>query len=250
MRRMLTAGAVVLGLLIPLAALGTARGDVAAFQTARNRQIKHVSITYTRVCPSCKEGEQPGPGIPHVASGTAKYTLTSYKILDQNRKFDFYLVDVSANLVKRTGDQDWGWMDVTVRSAGRTKVVSSAYTLGKGVENTSTCKTFPIELGVGFYGVSAGTTAGHVSFCHHGSKIESSRASHGRLYHATGLSGIASLDAQRYVQVPQGGHPAFSVKVRTNADTLQCPTLSDGTHCFVGHGMHAKHRTIGTTSQK
>jgi hypothetical protein len=128
--------------------------------------------------------------------------------------------------------------------------VSSAYTLGKGVENTSTCKSFPIELGVGFYGVSAGTTAGHVSFCHHGSKIESSRASHGRLYHATGLSGIASLDAQRYVQVPQGGHPAFSVKVRTNADTLQCPTLSDGTHCFVGHGMHAKHRTIGTTSQK
>ncbi len=250
MRRMLTACAVALGLLIPLAALGTARGDVAAFQSARNRQVKHVSITYTRVCPSCKEGEQPGPGIPHVASGTARYTLTSYKILDQNRKFDFYLVDVSANLVKRTGDQDWGWMDVTVRSAGRTKVVSSAYTLGKGVENTSTCKSFPIELGVGFYGVSAGTTAGHVSFCHHGSKIESSRASHGRLYHATGLSGIASLDAQRYVQVPQGGHPAFSVKVRTNADTLQCPTLSDGTHCFVGHGMHAKHRTIGTTSQK
>ena len=250
MRRMLTACAVALGLLIPLAALGTARGDVAAFQSARNRQVKHVSITYTRVCPSCKEGEQPGPGIPHVASGTARYTLTSYKILDQNRKFDFYLVDVSANLVKRTGDQDWGWMDVTVRSAGRTKVVSSAYTLGKGVENTSTCKSFPIELGVGFYGVSAGTTAGHVSFCHRGSKIESSRASHGRLYHATGLSGIASLDAQRYVQVPQGGHPAFSVKVRTNADTLQCPTLSDGTHCFVGHGMHAKHRTIGTTSQK
>ena len=247
MRRMLTACAVVLGLLIPLAALGTARGDVAAFQSARNRQIKHVSIKYTRVCPSCKEGEQAGQGIPGVASGTAKYTLTSYKILDQNRKFDFYLVDVSANLVKRHGDQDWGWMDVTVRSAGRTRVVSSAYTLGKGVENTSTCKTFPINLGVGFYGVSAGTTAGHVSFCHHGSKIESSRATRGRLYHATGdVLAVFQLVGSS----PQGGHPAFSVKVRTNADTLQCPTLSDGTHCFVGHGMHGTHRTIGTTSQK
>src|SRR4051794_11371412 len=250
MRRMLTAFAVVLGLLIPLTALGTARGDVAAFQSARNRQVKHFAITYKRVCPSCREGEQPGGGIPQVATGTAKYTLTSDKILDQNHKYDFYLVDVSANLVKRTGDQDWGWMDVTVRSAGRTKVVSSSYTLGKGVQNTSTCKTFPINLGVGFYGVSAGTTAGHVSFCHHGSKIESSRASRGRLYHATGLSGIAQMDAQRYVQVPQGGHPSFSIKVRTNADTLQCPGLPDGTHCFVGHGMHGKHRTIGTTSQK
>ncbi len=250
MRRILTACAVVLGLLVPLAALGTAHGDVAAFQTARNRQVKHFSIGYQRVCPSCQEGEQAGPGIPAVASARVKYTLSSYKILDQNHRYDFYLVDVTANLVKRTGDQDWGWMDTTVRSIGSTKVVSASYTLGKGVQNTTTCRTYPIDLGVSFYGVSAGTTAGHVSFCHQGSRIASSKISGGRLYHSTGLSGISQIDAQRYVQVPQGQHPQFRIKVRTNHDTLQCPTLPDGTHCFVGHGMHGTGRSIGTTIQR
>jgi hypothetical protein len=250
MRRILAACAVVLGLLVPLAAVGTAHGDVAAFQSARNRQVQHFSISYQRVCPWCKEGEQAGGGIPPVASATAKYTLSSYKILDQNHRFDFYLVDVTATLVERKGHQDWGWMDTTVRSLGTTRVVSASYTLGKGVQNTTSCRTYPIDLGLSFYGVSAGTTAGHVSFCHQGSKIASSKVSGGRLYHSTGLTGISMIDAQRYVQVPQGQHPAFRIKVHTNHDSLQCPTLPDGTHCFVGHGMHGKHRTIGTTIQQ
>jgi len=249
MRRLLFVLAALVGLVAPLAVVGTAGADVSAFQSVRNRQIKHFKIHYQRVCPSCKEGEQQGTANPGIASGTARFTLASYKILDQNAKYDFYLVDVTAGLVNRKGDQDWGWLDATVRSVGSTRIVSSSYSLGKDVVNTTTCRTYPVNLGVSFYGVSAGTTAGHVSFCHHGSKMTSSGVKAGRLYHATGLSGIAMTDSQRYVQVPQGAHPRFRVHVSTNHDSWTCPTLSDGTHCFVGHGMHGKTRSIATTVQ-
>jgi hypothetical protein len=175
--------------------------------------------------------------------------VSTYKILDQNHKYDFFALDVSADLVKRTGDRDWGWLDMTVRSKGSTRIIASSYSRGESVQNVTTCTRFPINLGVSFKGVGVSTTVGHVSFCHHGSQFLDSHVKNGRFYHATGLSGIAALTGQRYVQVPQGAHPAFSVKVRTNNDTLQCPTLSDGTHCFVGHGMHGTHHSIGTTSQ-
>jgi hypothetical protein len=250
MRKTLTTFAVLIGLLAPLAWTGGADADITGFGSdLRNRQIKHFSITYTRVCPSCKEGEQPGPGIPATATGTARFTLATFKILDQNRKYDFYAVDASADLVKRHGDEDWGWMDVTLRSTGRTRIVAASWSRGVSVKNVTTCHTFPINLGVSYKGVGVSTTVGHVSFCNQGSAMSDSRVAGGRFYHAIGLSGIASLTGQRYVQVPQGRTPTFAVKVTTNADTLQCPTLSDGTHCFVGHGMHSKHRSIGTTPQ-
>ncbi|HEX4471439.1 MAG TPA: hypothetical protein VH085_05700 [Nocardioides sp.] len=250
MRKTLTVLTALVGLVAPLSLLGSAHADITGFgDSLRNRQIKHLNVAYQRVCPSCKEGAQPRNEIPKVASGTAKFDVATYKILDQNQKYDFYALDVSSDLVKRTGDQDWGWMDVTVRSTGSTRIVDSSFSRGVAVQNVSSCTRFPINLGVSFKGVGVSTTVGHVSFCHHGSKMTDSHVSDGRMYHATGLSGIASLTGQRYVQVPQGATPTFRVKVSTNADTLQCPSVSNGTQCFVGHGMHAQHLDIGTTVQ-
>ena len=250
MRRFLLFVAGLTALVVAALPAAPAGADVPAFQDARNRQVKKFNLTYSRVCPSCQEGEQPRNEIPKRATGTAKFIVSSYKILDQNRKYDFFLVDATASLVDRTGDEDWGWMDVTLRSVGDTKILGNSYTLGKGVENVTTCKTFPVNLGVSFYGVSAGTTAGHVSFCNQGSKLSSSSISSGRRYHATGLSGIASIQMQRYVQVRNGALPHFRVVARTNDDSLQCPTLSDGTHCFIGRAMHSAGRKIGTSPQR
>jgi hypothetical protein len=203
------------------------------------------------VCPSCQEGEQPRHGIPGRATGTAAFTVATYHIKDENDRYEFYLVDVSADLKKRTGDEDWGWMDVRITSVGKTKVVASSYTTGKSVRNKESCRSYPVNLGVSFFGASAGTTAGQVRFCHKGSELSQSKIARGRLYHATGLSGIAGLQMQRYVQVPQNAAPPkFRVHVTTNDDSLSCPTLSDGTHCFVGHGMHSTSMKIGSTRQK
>ena len=222
--------------------------DVPAFQTARNRQYKQASFTYSRVCPGCSGYNYSSNNFPK-ATGNVSLVMTSYKILDQNNRYDFFLVDVTATIGNRKGDEDWGWMNFDIRSTGTVKVLSSSYSLGKDVRNTTTCKSYPVDLGVGFYGVSAGTTVGHVKFCNPGSKVASSSITRGRHYHATGISGIAQLQMQRYVRVANGKLPSFSITAERNVDSSNCATWSDGYHCWVNHGTRTSKWSIGTSRQ-
>lgn len=119
---------------------------VPAFQDARNRQVKVRKINFARTCPSCAPNEAKSKPAP-TATARIKATATSYKILDQNDKFDFYLVDVTSEIKKRKGDPDWGWYDMTVKSIGKTKVRGSSYSEGKDVQNVTKCKNFPVSLG-------------------------------------------------------------------------------------------------------
>lgn len=224
--------------------------DVPAFQSARNRQIKTRTLKFVRVCPGCKSGvEVPSSFFSKQAKAKISVTASTYKILDQNKKYDFFLVDLTSGLTERKGDQDWGWYDVTLTSTGTTKILGSSYSTGRKFENVDKCTRFPVSLGVGFYGVSVGTTVGHVSFCNDGSRLVQSSVTGGQKYHATGVTGIQSLQSQRYVRVAQGKTPSFKVQLTTNADRFSCYTVSDGTHCFVHHAMQSKSLTIGTTPQ-
>ncbi len=223
--------------------------DVPAFQTARNRQSKAMKFGYVRMCPNCEGYQYTNPNFPK-ATGTVKMRVNTYKILDQNRRYDFFIVDATADITSRTGDEDWGWLDTSVRSAGKTKIIDSSYTLGKKKQNTTSCNSYPVELAVSFYGVSAGTTAGHVSFCNKGSEVRSSSVPGGRFYHATGVSGISMIQMQRYVQVPQGKLPSFKVLTEYNKDSSNCATWADGYHCWVNHGTVSKKLFIGTAPQR
>lgn len=224
---------------------------VPAFQTARNRQVKTRTVNYVRYCPGCVSGKEVPPSFrDQKATARIKMTASTYKILDQNDKYDFYVVDVSSELTKRKGDQDWGWYDATITSVGRTKILGSSYSTGKDVQNVDKCKKFPVNLGVSYYGASVGTTVGHVAFCHKGSRLVRSGVTKGQKYHATGVTGIRSLQSQRYVRVKQGRLPKFKVSLVTNNDRFFCYTVSDGTHCRVDHATQSKSLRIGTTRQK
>jgi hypothetical protein len=227
----------------------TSARDVPAFQSARNRQYKAMKFRYVRLCPSCTAPRYTSNNFTK-ATGTVKVEATTYKILDQNHKYDFFLVDATATLTKRKGDEDWGWMDVELTSKGKAKVLSSSYTLGKGNENRTSCKAYPVDLGVAFFGVSAGTTAGHVTLCHPGSKVASSSISRGRLYHATGLGGLASIQMQRYVRVKQGALPKFAVTADRNTEYSTCASGADGYFCYVIRQMGRSSLVIGSSPQK
>lgn len=229
---------------------GSSRADVPAILSAANRQNKTMTVYFKRVCPGCPEGEQPRHGVPKVAAAKVAYTVSSYVIRDENDRYDWFLLDVTATITSRSGDQDWGWLDTRISSTGTTRILSSSYSLGKKAQNVTECKNFPISLGVGFYGMSAGTEVGSVGFCNEGSKVVQSSITRGRLYHATGVSGITNITMQRYVRVADGKLPTFRVSARTNQDTLNCPTVSDGTICYVFRGMTSKALTIGTTRQQ
>ncbi|QCC76625.1 hypothetical protein [Nocardioides daphniae] len=215
-----------------MAAAGRVEGPtptgVPAFQTARNRQVKTRVIDYVRVCPDCVSGKEVPPSYrSKQASARIRVTASTYKILDQNNRYDFYAVDVTSEMRKRKGDQDWGWYDVVITSVGRTKLRGTSYSAGRNFENVDRCKSFPVDLGVSFYGVSAGTTVGNVSFCNKGSRMLHSKVAKGRKYHATGVSGIRSVQGQRYVRVPQGKLPKFRVQLvttRTASSATRSPT--------------------------
>ena len=211
----------VLAVSVPLLALTSATAEPGVFQTAKNRQIKTFTMHFKRICPECKDGGV----ILFFTKAQAKLNFTSgtYRIVDENSKYDFYFVDVDTTITKRSGDMGYGWLDTDLVSLGKTKIVSASYTLGKSAENVDSCTSFPIDLGVGFFGVSAGTSVGAVSLCHDGSKMTSADLSHsmhgGRTYHATGIAGIRSLDMRRFVRVPQGAHPRFGIVATTNHDS-------------------------------
>lgn len=212
---------VVLIASVPLLALQSATAEPGVFQTAKNRQIKSFTMHFKRICPECKDR-----GVILFftkAQARLHFTVGTYRIADENSKYDFYFVDVDTSITKRSGDMDYGWLDTDLVSIGKTKIVSASYTLGKSAENVSSCTSFPVDLGVGFFGVSAGTSVGAVSWCHHGSRMGSSDLSHslhgGRTYHATGIAGIRSLDMRRFVRVPQGAHPRFGIVATTNHDS-------------------------------
>lgn len=228
--------------------------DVPAFQDARNRQVKSFTVHYRRICPTCTDVYTPSDPdgsyvYHHAARGRIHYEVGTYKILDQNRRYDFYLVDATATWKRRRGDEDWGWLDTYVTSRGRTKVLSSSYTLGKSKPNTTTCKRYPIQLGVSFLAVEAGTTAAHVTLCNDGSKVSSTSVSRGREYHATGVSGFKMLQMQRYVRVPQGKHPLFRIATDFNAEYVSCFSGADGYHCYVIRQMGGAGTSIGTKRQ-
>ena len=236
--------------LIPFAALGTARGDVAGFQSARNRQIKHVSTSaYKRVCPSCKEGEQAGPGIP--GGGLGDRAVHADQLQDPRPEPEVRLLPRRRDRQPRQADRRPG--------------------LGLDGRHRPQCRPYQ--------GREQCLHARQGRGEHQHLQDLPDRSRSGLLRRVRRYDGRArvllpprledrELAGQARAALPRdrslgdrvarrpalragatGRAPAFSVKVRTNTDTLQCPTLSDGTHCFVGHGMHGKHQTIGTTSQ-
>lgn len=233
----------------PLLALQSATAEPGVFQTAKNRQIKSFTMHFQRICPECKDGGV----ILYFTKARAKvhFQVGTYRIADENHKYDFYFVDVDASMSKRSGDMGYGWLDTDLVSIGSTKIVSDSYTLGKSAENVGSCKSFPVDLGVGFFGVSAGTEVGAVSLCHDGSKMTSADLSHsmhgGRTYHATGIAGIRSLDMRRFVRVPQGAHPRFGIVATTNHDTKYWDAANR--RWRVRHQMVVNGLDIGTKPQ-
>jgi hypothetical protein len=219
--RALLSALLVLTVCLPLVALQPATAEPGVFQTAKNRQIKSFTMHFKRICPECQDGGV----ILFFTKAQAKVHVTvgTYRIADENAKYDFYFVDVDTSISQRSGDMGYGWLDTDLVSIGRTKIVSASYSLGRSAQNVDSCTSFPVDLGVGFFGVSAGTSVGAVSFCHDGSKLTSADLSHslhgGRTYHATGIAGIRGLDMRRFVRVPQGAHPRFGIVATTNHDS-------------------------------
>lgn len=232
-----------------------ASAGVGFTQVGKERQFKKFVVKYRRSCPGCtstwyspsREGDKVG-----TATGRAVVRVATYKIAEQNDRYDLYAVDVDISNGRRKGDEDWAWMDVTVQSIGRVGVKDATHTSGIGATNKDTKTKYPITIGAGFGPFSVGATVANFVSEAKGSSLAVSSASRGRQWRINKLSGVYHSTSGRFVRVADGKKPRFRVKVSANKDgaRITCQQWADGYHCFVPRGFVTKSRKIGTTRQR
>jgi hypothetical protein len=228
--------------------VGPAHADVTYASTALERQFKKVSFTYVRACPSCDSTwYAPGTTVA-TASGDVDVRVSTYRRKDENPDTEIFFVDVSIDITNRTGDEDWGWMDVTVKSTGDVMAKDVTYTSGVSATNKDTKTDYPITLGVGFGPFSAGTTVAHFTTETKGSNITRDDVSRGQAYTINKVNGTYHATMARFVRVAQGKFPTFSVDISANHDSgkVTCAQWADGLHCWVPRGFVTRSVDIGT----
>lgn len=166
------------------------------------------------------------------SSGRASYDFDVYRLHEREPRWDYYFVAVVVRAVHRGG----GWNYDNLRVS-----LTTAYGYGKRVNRTTftkgrrtfdrDCKTYPLNLGVGYGPISAGTTVGTLRSCDDGPRV-SRYLSHGKrtgLYTIAGMPNMRRVMAQKWIRVHQGRHPPFYVAISARRD--KCINRQDG-HCY------------------
>jgi hypothetical protein len=178
-----------------------------------------------------------------VAGGKLTTHLRTYKLKEQNNTYDYYLVDATVSTSRRSGNEDWGYLEATVRSTKR--VNYATYSSGKS-ETKEDCGTWPINISGSFHGISVGTKVAEFSTCTE-SWISRRSVKLGQRYHVTNFNGVRKATFQRFVRVRRGVQPAFRVSITRPTDYCNVYTFPDGAHNYCYNTSKTKKYKIGTS---
>jgi hypothetical protein len=172
----------------------------------------------------------PNPCTPQIGSGKIRVIPRTYKLVEENKKKDFYLIDLTISMFAQDGSKDFGYLDVTV--SGASKVRAATYSLGKSTVDG--CKRYPINVAAGWGPLSAGTTVGSFSVNCYSTSIARQAVSGGQAYHVTNLNAVKSVTFQRFAIVKKGVEPTFRYRVSRPTDRCATSTVSNGStqHTF------------------
>lgn len=147
--------------------------------------------------------------------GRLVFSLKSYKLKEQERRYDYYLVDFTGHTRRRRGWDSLGRAQVYLST---TRVVNyTTYTKGKST-GPGRCRTRDIDIGATIGFVSVGTTVAHIRTCGDGARLRRRVTSRAAMFTATGLNEMRYFTAQKWVRVRQGNRPRFFAHVITNHD--------------------------------
>jgi hypothetical protein len=166
----------------------------------------------------------------------------TYKLVESNKQWDYYLVDVTVSVSGQSGARDSGFLDATVQSIGS---VNDATSSSGHSQTAQSCHTYPITISGGWGPLSVGTTVAHFSTCVN-STISRKGISAGKSYHVSNFNGVNNVTFQRFVRVKAGSHPKFKVTLLRPTDKCVSTLLPSGVeyNCF---NLSAKrHWVIGT----
>lgn len=239
MKRLIIAAAIALAAsVVPGAPAGA---DVEFTQNVQLRQDKGpFNMSYSSFrdgVGSCSDCAAPYK----TAGGKMRVHLTTYKLTEQSRRYDYYLVDATVSTRDRHGEEDWGWLEATVRS--REAVSYATYSSGKS-ETREDCGSWPLEIAGSWGPVSVGTTVARFSTCTE-SWISRDSVKRGQHYHVTNFNGVRNVTFQRFVRVGAGVKPSFRVTIERSTDKCDSHTFPDGTHYWCYNRSDSKSWVIG-----
>ena len=229
--------AVVLGtVLLMIAPMAIASATIGFSQQVRLRNDPTNHQGYVRTYTSFPDGYdncsymsgQPNqnPCTPAKGGGKIRIVPLTYRLVEENKSKDYYLVDLTVSTSGRYGSKDYAYLDATIQNT--TKVTAATYSNGKST--VSGCKKYPISIGAGWGPLSASTTVGSFSVDCHSTSISRKATTSGQKYHVTNLSAVKSVTFQRFVVVPKGVKPTFRYTVSWPTDSCHTSTVSDGSN--------------------
>ncbi len=242
-RRLLGTSIIVLALVM----LGNpaARANIAFSQTVRLRNdpgpYYRTATSFPDGWGSCGSGCTTWP----YPSGGERLTVMprTYRVVDENRRYDYYLLDLDVTMTKRHGSKGYGYLDARVQS---TKTVNYAtWSLGKGT--VGGCRKYPLDIGASFYGISVGTQVATFSVDCYDTSIKRASITRGQSYHVTNLGAVKHVAFQRFVRVAAGAHPKFAWKLTYPTDKCGKSYVNDGSNWVWQHWCTNKSSSIGGT---
>ena len=179
-----------------------------------------------------------------VKRGALATKLMTYRLTENVRGYDYYLLDVDVNNVNPSGSSNYGWASVRIRTISGS-LVDSTETKGITAEE-SKCDSLDLQLSTPWPVVSGTVNLGSVDFCDARARFGRSRKTASTsVYRANMLGRTSHVSAQRWVKVARGARPKFEVTVRTSRD--RCTASRDGWCTAYTNGSAAKTWSIGTT---
>ena len=253
-RRIVAAGGIAVATAVLLSLMGSAPPSVADVSYSQNVQAvgeTKVVRNWTSYGPQYFAAFCP-PRSPtcavtkwwRVSRGTSTARLTTFKVVERIKAYDYYLLDVDVTTSSRTGSGDGGTEQIAIHSGGPHLYDRND---SKSIDaKSSSCASFAVTMSTPWPFVTASSTVGHAMTCNKRADLTRTYSGADVVYRAHLLAKIRHLTMQRWVKVAAGKKPWFRVTTTLGAD--RC-TKGDGHgHCIAyGNGSSARSTTISTS---
>lgn len=160
------------------------------------------------------------------AEGKLQVKLSTYRIKEGRRRFDYYVLDVDTLNADREGTSEAGWFAVLVRHKGA-RFVDYVNTKSSSFDDDRDCREIGVGLATPWPIVSASMDLGHVRFCDEGARYSHKGLSGNTSeYFAGNARDVVHVSNQRVVKVRRGDQPVFVVTVKYPTD--DCTSTYNG----------------------
>ena len=159
------------------------------------------------------------------SEGTVEVKLSTFRISEGRRKFDYYILDVDVLNTGREGSSENGWFK-TVVEHGNARVKDQANTKSAYFDDDKDCKAMTLGLSTPWPIVSAAVDLGTVTFCEKGARYSMSTSGSVSTYMADNAREVTHVASERILKVRRGDKPRFTVTVTVPSD--DCTEVGTG----------------------